>query len=74
MTNDLSRGSRPYRHASTRCVPLHHEDWWLIGLTHRASQKAPQEPTNVMRTSTTSIHPRHVVLLLVPMHANLIIK
>jgi hypothetical protein len=28
----------------------------------------------LMRTSTPSIHPRHVVLSLVPMHANSIIK
>jgi hypothetical protein len=26
-------------------VPLHHVVRWLIGITHRASQKAPQEPT-----------------------------
>jgi hypothetical protein len=42
MTNDLSWGSRACRHASPRCVLLHHVVRWLIGLTHQASQKAPK--------------------------------
>jgi hypothetical protein len=41
---DLSRGSRACRHASPRCVSLHHMVRWLIGLTPSLS-KTPQEPT-----------------------------
>jgi hypothetical protein len=33
MTQDLSWGSRACRHASPRCVPLHHVVRWLIGHT-----------------------------------------
>jgi hypothetical protein len=50
----FSRGSLACRQASPRCVLLHHVVRWLIGITHRASQKAPQEPTNDEKLNDTS--------------------
>jgi hypothetical protein len=38
------------------------------------SRMPPIQEGRMMRTSTPSIHPRHVVLLHMPMHANSIIK
>jgi hypothetical protein len=52
MTQDLSRGSRAWWHASPRYVPLHHVVRWLM-VTHRASQKAPQEPTKWQEVAMT---------------------
>jgi hypothetical protein len=38
--DDLSRGSRTYRHANPRCVPLNHVVRWLIGHTPSLSKDA----------------------------------
>jgi hypothetical protein len=35
--------------------PPHHVVQWLIGITHRVSQKTPQEPTNGEKLNDTSI-------------------
>jgi hypothetical protein len=51
--DDLSQGSRACRHASPCYVPLHHVVRWLIGITHRASQKTPQEPIKWQEVAMT---------------------
>jgi hypothetical protein len=53
-THDLSLGSRVYQHASPRCVPLHHVVRWLIGITHRASQKGITRTYQMVRSSDMS--------------------
>jgi hypothetical protein len=40
MTQDLSQGSCACRHASPRCVPLHHVVRWIIGHTPSLSKGA----------------------------------
>ena len=50
----FSRGSLACRQASPHCVLLHHVVRWLIGITHRATQKAPQEPTDGEELNDTS--------------------
>jgi hypothetical protein len=47
------RGSLGCHQANPRCVDQHFVVRWIIGITHRASQKAPQEPTIKCGSSMT---------------------
>jgi hypothetical protein len=51
---DLSRGSRACRHASPRCVPLHHVVRWLIGHTPSLSKGATRTYQMVKGCNDTS--------------------
>jgi hypothetical protein len=60
MTQDLSRGSRACRHASPRCVPLHHVVRWLIGHTPSLSK----EPTKWQKVANDTSNPLTLPLAL----------
>jgi hypothetical protein len=44
--------------------PLHHVVRWLIGITHQASQMAPQEPTKWPKVANDTSNPLMLPLAL----------